>query len=876
MRRHSGRSDRQPHRQSDHRDYTPLVTVILTLLLILAFALPTPAHSAPFTDIGAGLPGMNNGDLAWGDYDNDGDLDLLATGTISGQPATVIYRNNGGTFTNIGAGLVPVEQGDVAWGDFDNDGDLDLVVTGVNGSGRVAAIYRNNNGTFIDNGDTLIAVSRACVAWGDLDLDGDLDLIMAGQITAGAVAKVYRNDHGAFFLNAGMSLPGVIDGALSLADVDQDGLLDLAMSGTTNGSGHLASVFYNMGSTFLEVPLAFFGGSIDWGDYDHDGDLDLAVAGYDGSTYRSSIYRNDLGSLTDIGAGLSGLGGGDAHWGDYDNDGDLDLLLIGFSGTQDLSIVYRNDGGTFTDIGAGLIGVSGQGGSAWGDYDGDGDLDIALLGAPASGNTTRIYRNDLGTHNTPPQAPTNLTVQSSCANTIFLRWDLAVDAQTPSTGLSYNIRVGTTPGGTQVLSPMASLTTGYRRVPAMGNTGSRAYAYLFLPATPGRYFWSVQAVDGGLAGSPFASEQVFDVGPSVQGRAESFYGPAVAVQSVQTEFGDNTLAQPGFANGSELDQMFATMVGGRLYLLIAGNLESNFNKLEIFFDTKPGGQNRLRGDNPDVSFGGLNRMGDDGSGNGLTFDPGFEPDYFMTVTGGDTGDGNYSLFASWAEMLTNGGGAGRFLGQGAASSCGQLSSGNNPDGILLSIDNQNLGGVGAGTGAASGAGVTQGIELSIPASAIGISGCYKICAFVNGVNHDFVSNQVLGPLSAPQGNLGEPRNVNFGALAGQQYVSLCPTGLDVSGRPPVNDVSMSVGPNPMNARASIHFELARAEPVVLEVLDIQGARVRTLERQVFLGGMHHVMWDGKGDGGRSMASGVYFIRLRAGAMMATRAVTLLR
>jgi hypothetical protein len=95
--------------------------------------------------------------------------------------------------------------------------------------------------------------------------------------------------------------------------------------------------------------------------------------------------------------------------------------------------------------------------------------------------------------------------------------------------------------------------------------------------------------------------------------------------------GTATSGQVDYANGSELDAAYAyvDMNNQILYLFLSGNLESNFNKLEIFFDTVAGGQNRLRGDNSGVDFGGLNRMGDDGSGNGLTFDQGFEADYWI-------------------------------------------------------------------------------------------------------------------------------------------------------------------------------------------------------------------------------------------------------
>ncbi len=262
--------------------------------------------------------------------------------------------------------------------------------------------------------------------------------------------------------------------------------------------------------------------------------------------------------------------------------------------------------------------------------------------------------------------------------------------------------------------------------------------------------------------------------PTIDGTRDPVYGSALVVQNTQTGFGDSNLGQVDFANGSELDAAYAyvDMTNQILYLFLAGNLESNFNKLEIFFDTRAGGQNRLRGDNSNVDFNGLNRMGDDGSGNGLTFDADFAADYWIGITGG----GNpYALYANWAELLPDGGGPGYYLGTTGAASNGVLSGGNNPNNIRVTINNSNTGGVEAGSGLASGDGstVTTGIELAIPFAAIGITGTpiIKISAFINGSGHDFLSNQVLGGIGGG-GNLGEPRNVNFANIPGNQYFTV--------------------------------------------------------------------------------------------------------
>jgi hypothetical protein len=164
-------------------------------------------------------------------------------------------------------------------------------------------------------------------------------------------------------------------------------------------------------------------------------------------------------------------------------------------------------------------------------------------------------------------------------------------------------------------------------------------------------------------------------------------------------------------------------------------------------------------------------MGDDGSGNGLTFDAGFTADYYITLTNGDAG--GHAIFANYAELPTGGSGNGYYLGQAVAQN-GALSGGTNPHGIELTLDNSNTAGVDDGCGASSGAGVNTGIEVAIPLAALGnATGCFKVSAMVNGGGHDFLSNQVLGSLPPGTCNLGEPRSVNFANISDDQYFTIC-------------------------------------------------------------------------------------------------------
>ena len=143
------------------------------------------------------LTGAEHCSLAWGDYDNDGDLDLA----ISGSLITRIYTNDNGTFSNFIA-LTGLDYSSLAWGDYDNDGDLDLVIAGGTGasssSTKITAIYTNKDGTFTQS-HALKGVSSGSLAWGDYDNDGDLDLAVAGTSgNDGYITRIYTNTNGTF------------------------------------------------------------------------------------------------------------------------------------------------------------------------------------------------------------------------------------------------------------------------------------------------------------------------------------------------------------------------------------------------------------------------------------------------------------------------------------------------------------------------------------------------------------------------------------------------------------------------------------------------------------------------------------------------------
>lgn len=260
---------------------------------------------------------------------------------------------------------------------------------------------------------------------------------------------------------------------------------------------------------------------------------------------------------------------------------------------------------------------------------------------------------------------------------------------------------------------------------------------------------------------------------TIDGSKDAGYGAALAVQTVQTQFGDDT----GAGGGSELDAAYATIEGGNLNLLLTGNLESNFNKLNIFIDSVVGGQNVI---GPDIANGGVNPTNDNWAQahNGLTFDTGFEPDFLVIARNGDFGGPRFDFdFNSVGNDGTVESSVDLFGGTAEGSAVGIGASG-----LSVAFDNSNIAGIAGGTLAADATAaeaVNTGLELSIPLSALGspaVGSTISISAQINGSNHDFLSNQFLGGLAAPQENLGSVGAVDLTSFAGDQFFSIVVPG----------------------------------------------------------------------------------------------------
>lgn len=494
-------------------------------IVLLWLRLCTTLFASQFTTTNVDIPGLRHAAVAWGDFDNDNRLDLLVSGNSSTGPITRVYRNDGSNkFADIQAGLPGISQGAVGCSDYNGDGYLDFAVTGMSSTGPITRIYRNNgNASFSNINGDLPGLESSRLTWGDYDNDGDLDLFVTGYTGSAYVARICRNDGQDRFSNAGVTaIAGGAAGATAWADYDNDGDQDLLFAGFTSDTtyGQSSRLYRNDKGAFTRLsnitltPMSAC--SAAWADYDNDGNLDLLMAGSSIGGVQSHptlrLYRNSNNgsNFTSMTTGIPGAQDCSVAWGDFDNDGFTDVAIAGYNNDfVPFAAIHRNLGNDiFADSGAGLTGVIDTA-VAWGDPDGDGDLDLFVTGFDGSTSTTRLYRNDTALPNAVPSPPWDLKAAVSARSATF-SWSPGADPN-QSGGFTYNLRVGTSPGADDVMPSQANSVTGFRRLPALGNAGERLSWTVKLPV--GTYYWTVQAIDHAWEGSRFAPEQMLLVPP---------------------------------------------------------------------------------------------------------------------------------------------------------------------------------------------------------------------------------------------------------------------------------------------------------------------------------------------------------------------------
>ena len=435
--------------------------------------------------------GSRNGEISLGDglfkskariidMNNDGQAEIvllgMSTNTLSGLPKLWIYEydksTNPPTFkkTDASAQIAPLANASFDLGDIDKDQDIDLIISGFSASdGLKCIIYENitelaGNFTLKATDNNLVAITNGTTDFIDFDGDGDLDAVFTGTSVNTDIFEIYINRLNENITNWARFSSGLMpmrQSKIDLGDFNGDGYCDLLYSGITGGGA--------------------------------------------GNVTKLSEYSPATGAYIDSAFDVTDIQNAEVKFGDIDGDQDLDFVIVGKNKNYNINDPYSSNNNKF--IFRTYLNVRND----------SAEVLASKTGKHSNTKKTFSSKTAVYTVNDAPSIPILPSAPLKVLNNVSskvgtypveLSWLAASDDHTPSDGLTYAVKIGTTPGSENIMGANSNVS-GIRKVSGKGNVEHNKKWRLSLPV--GIYYWSVQAIDASYSGSEFSTTNKFEI-----------------------------------------------------------------------------------------------------------------------------------------------------------------------------------------------------------------------------------------------------------------------------------------------------------------------------------------------------------------------------
>jgi len=437
---------------------------------------------------------LTNIQSEWVALDRDTLLDLVVTGIAAdGQLKIITYQNNSGnSLTKKFTQLTGFKNGTIQLVDWNSDNRIDILVAGKTLINTEALFVFENKGDFIFQKSTSKVLDHASFfRVADLNQDGRLDVISAGTQNATSFLRIHENT------SSGLSLVfdtlGIRTNDLIVFDFNKDGANDFILTGQNASQQPIIILFSNKShfafkTQTLREPVL---GKISSIDYNDDGLFDLFAVGTDLSgKHLNKIWINNIDSFS-IDKSYPSLSKAELFTGDMNSDGHADQLINGYDALNKSNIILEpNILLTSLDTTGLLV-------QRMGDIDRDGDLDLLQVIDSTNQQWIKFYENSITTENERPGNPAQAFAISTF-NKTFIYWEAPQDDHTASASLTYDVWLGTSQS-TMIASSFD--TNSKRRMTVSHGNAGTTISKIIEGLADNRYFYMIQSVDNAYNGS---------------------------------------------------------------------------------------------------------------------------------------------------------------------------------------------------------------------------------------------------------------------------------------------------------------------------------------------------------------------------------------